>query len=244
MVLTKTVVVDIGNTRNKAAVFEGDTFTEKLVFDSLNLEPLTELITKYQPVTSLVSSVGVDALAVTQLLKQHTKCYELSSSLEVPFKNLYATPQTLGMDRMAAVAGAMHFFVAKNCLVIDAGTCVTYDFITANAEYLGGAISPGLMMRLKAMAHFTQRLPEVTFELPQTYIGNSTQNSMLSGAYFGLLGEINDTITRYEEQFGEVQVLLCGGDTGLFDKHTKKSIFAAPDLVLYGLNKILLHNAT
>ncbi len=243
MASIKNIVVDIGNTRSKAAVFEGTVLLEKIIFKGEDVRAIEVLLENYHPATSLISSVGIKADTIIEMLKTQTICFELTPELPVPFHNLYATPHTLGMDRVAGVTGAMHFFSKQNCLVIDMGTCVTYDFITAGADYLGGAISPGLHMRLQAMAHFTQRLPELAFEKPVSFIGNSTQNSMLAGAYYGLLGEINETIQRYDEQFWDVQVILCGGDAELFDKHTKKSIFAAPDLVLYGLNNILDYNA-
>jgi type III pantothenate kinase len=163
----------------------------------------------------------------------------------VPFFIDYGTPQTLGMDRVAAVAGALYHFPGQASLVIDMGTCVTYDFINKEGHYLGGAISPGLKMRLRAMHDYTQKLPLAELsDAPEEFIGSSTVACLQSGAYFGLLGEINDTVERYEGRFGTLNVLLCGGDTPLFDKHTKKSIFAAPDLVLFGLHKILQLHAT
>jgi type III pantothenate kinase len=236
------LVLDIGNTRCKAAVFNGDTLLEKRRFDPDDMDALIILVETYRPSLSMMSSVGVDAKVFQKYLEAQTRCLELTSSLPVPFRNLYATPQTLGMDRVAAVAAAKHLFPDRHCLVIDMGTCITYDFVTAQHDYLGGSISPGLRMRLQAMAYFTKRLPEIEPEVPDTFIGDSTRNSMLSGMYYGVLGEINELVERYEKQFGDLQVILCGGDSGMFDKHTKKSIFAAPDLVLDGLNQLLHYN--
>ncbi|MES2779844.1 MAG: type III pantothenate kinase [Bacteroidota bacterium] len=238
------LVVDIGNTRSKAAIFEDKRLLSEVIVFTDDLQPVQSLIEKYQPTHSIWGSVAKESEALITLLQQQTITLKLSPEIIFPFQNEYATPHTLGMDRAAGVAGAMQLFPAQHCLVIDAGTCITFDFVTKDKRYLGGAISPGLRMRLKAMHTFTQKLPDLSFEQPDNYIGSSTKGSMLSGAYFGLLGEINDTIARYEEQFGEVQVVLCGGDAALFDKRTKKSIFAAPDLVLHGLFKILQLNAT
>lgn len=243
MGLTHNLVVDIGNTRSKIAIFQEDVLLEQAVIGNVDLDTLHGVIARYQPVYSILSSVGEDGEAIKQILKQDTRFMELTPELPKPFVNKYLTPQTLGMDRVAGIAGAQFYFSDQHCLVIDMGTCVTYDFITAQSEYLGGAISPGLNMRLKAMAQFTKRLPDLVFEKPEGFIGGTTKDSMLSGVYYGMLGEINDTIRRYEEQFGAIQVLVCGGDGPIFDKHTKKSIFAAPDLVLYGLNKLLRYNA-
>ncbi|MES2560253.1 MAG: type III pantothenate kinase [Bacteroidota bacterium] len=243
--MKKGLVVDAGNTRLKAAVYEeGVLVSDVVVFSYDNHLPLQTLLETEHPTHTLLSSVTNHPEALLYLLNRYTKTIILSTDVLFPFKNEYATPQTLGMDRAAGIAGALQLFPDQNCLVIDAGTCVTFDFVTSDNRYLGGAISPGLNMRLQAMHTFTQKLPELRFEEPSNYIGDSTKGSMLSGAYFGLLGEINDTIARYEEQFGEVQVILCGGDGVLFDKRTKKSIFAAPDLVLHGLYKILQLNAT
>lgn len=245
MVVTKGLIVDIGNTRIKAAVAgEGKFLSEVKVFNEKDLEPLERLVQEYGPSHSIIGSVSGHTETVAAVLSRNTSTLILSSDSIFPFVNDYATPHTLGMDRAAAVAGAMSVFPHQACLVIDAGTCVTFDFVTAQGHYLGGAISPGVNMRLQAMHTFTQKLPAISFQLPETFVGDSTHSSMLSGAYFGLLGEINDTISRYEEQFGPVQVLLCGGDAMLFDKRTKKNIFAAPDLVLHGLFKILQLNAT
>jgi type III pantothenate kinase len=238
------LVVDIGNTRAKAGIFHLNELVEKVLFTINDADPLRGLIQKYAPTHSLLCSVGAEPAEIIELLKQRTSFFQLTHHLQVPFFIDYQTPHTLGMDRVAAVAGAQHFFPVQPCLVIDMGTCVTYDFITADYHYLGGAISPGLTMRLRAMHEQTKRLPLIEAEEIHEFIGKSTKDSMLSGAFFGLLGEINDTIARYEERFGNIQVLLCGGDASLFDKQTKKSIFAAPDLVLFGLHKILQFHAT
>jgi type III pantothenate kinase len=239
------LVIDTGNTRTKAAVFLGNELVIKKTSEAPDLGMIRELIATYTPEYALLCSVGVENEKIKDLLRQHTRFVQLTHTLRVPFVIEYETPHTLGMDRVAGVAGALHFFPGEPCLVIDMGTCVTYDLVTADNIYKGGAISPGLNMRLKAMHEQTRRLPLISLENPpEDFVGKTTAGSMLSGAYFGLLGEINDTIARYEERFGELRVLLCGGDASLFDKHTKKSIFAAPDLVLFGLHKILQLHAT
>lgn len=234
-----TLTVDNGNTSIKAGIFQDDVLLETFIFNIEQSGQLHSIIRKHQPSHSILCSVGQDVSQVEDVLKAHTAFTQLTYQTPLPFHMAYRTPQTLGTDRIAAVAGACHFFPGKACLVIDAGTCITYDFITADAQYLGGAIAPGLRMRLQAMHHFTQKLPELTFEQPADFIGDSTQSCMLSGAFYGMAGEINATIARYEERYGKVQVISCGGDSAGFDKHIKSNIFAAPFLVLYGLNKIL-----
>lgn len=166
----------------------------------------------------------------------------MSPNLSLPFKSEYATPETLGADRIAAVAGASKLFPGENVLAIDLGTCITYDFITMQNIYKGGAISPGINMRFKAMKHFTARLPKlpVPDNLPDI-TGDSTRSCMESGVLNGVSFEIEGMVAAYKK-FGEIKIILTGGDAFIFEKKFKEYIFAAPDLVLIGLNVILQHN--
>jgi type III pantothenate kinase len=236
--MKKSLVIDIGNTLIKVAVFYNEEMVAKHFFKKDETDPLNEWIKTYEPQIAIVSSVAEEQID----LVKNIQLLQMSAKLQMPFQNSYATPNTLGMDRAAAVAGAMHLFPNEHVLVIDAGTCITYDFVTNNGEYFGGGISPGLHMRLKALNVFTQRLPLVDFTKPETFIGNSTERSMLVGVYYGMLDEINGMVERYTAKFGTIKTISCGGDALLFDKQTKTSIFATPDLVLIGLNKILHYN--
>lgn len=240
MARTRLLAIDKGNTRGKAAVFTET--NETFRFDFTDAQSLLEWFLPLQPTHAIYCNVGAKDEVFEQMVSRKVSMLQLNHSANFPFQNKYQTPQTLGMDRAAAVAGAIEIFPNTNCLVIDVGTCITYDFVTAEKNYLGGAIAPGLQMRLQAMHEFTAKLPNVKAKLPETFIGNTTETSMLSGAFYGVLAEINGTIERYEEQFGNLQVLICGGDAHLFDKRTKKSIFVAPDLVLTGLKNIATIN--
>ncbi|MDA9313033.1 type III pantothenate kinase, partial [Vicingaceae bacterium] len=154
------------------------------------------------------------------------------------------SPDTLGKDRIAAVAGAQGQFPNQNTLVIDAGTCVTYDFLTAEGDYLGGAISPGVQLRLQAMNDYTSKLPLLKWEgadNPQS-IGDTTITSMLSGAVNGLISEMRGFIESYEKQYKSLKIVITGGDSNFFVKELKNGIFADPNLVLKGLNDILIYN--
>ena len=233
-----TLSIDIGNTKIKAGIFIENELTETFVFDKNEIGKIESLVRKFLPTHTVLSSVGETFVGLENMLAEKSNFIKLSHQTKLPFTSTYQTPQTLGVDRIAAVAGAVGLFSDKNCLVIDMGTCITFDFVSDNCEYFGGAISPGLNMRLQAMHQFTKKLPLVSFRLISEFIGNTTETSILSGAFFGVVGEINQTIERYEEQFGPIQVITCGGDSALFDKHIKRDIFAAPFLVLYGLNKI------
>ncbi len=236
------LVVDIGNTKIKAGIFNDNTLQKTFVFDKDKTPDLQKIIDTYLPSKSILSNVGFEDIEIEKILSAQTDFIKLSHQTKLPFNNHYQTPQTLGMDRIAAVAGAVQMFPKTNSLIIDLGTCITYDFISADDNYLGGAISPGLQMRLHALHHFTQKLPQLTFKEINEFVGTTTETSILSGVFYGILGEINETITRYEQRYGAVQVITCGGNSVLFDKHIKRNIFAAPFLVLYGLNKILAIN--
>ena len=152
--------------------------------------------------------------------------------------------ETLGVDRIAAVCGAFALFPEKNCLVIDAGSCITYDVLDQKGNYCGGSISPGLEMRLKAMHTFTARLPLVKVNQQVNLIGNSTESCLQSGALYGVLAEIEGIVEKYNQNYAELRVIMCGGDASLFENQLKPTIFVAPDLVLKGLNRILLQNAS
>ena len=143
---------------------------------------------------------------------------------------------------MAAACGALEIFQDQNCLVIDAGTCINYEFLDKQANYHGGAISPGIQMRFEAMHKFTARLPLLKEISKTDLVGNSTESCMKSGVINGVLAEVNGIIDQYNQKFPRLRVILCGGDAHFFENNLKPPIFVAPDLVLHGLNRILLHN--
>ena len=231
------LVIDIGNTRAKLAVFAGD----EIIHESQQINDIPHLIKTYQVERAIICSVGADYSVANALLTVPTLI--LNHETPLPFQVNYETPQTLGMDRVAGVAGAMQLFPNQSCLVIDAGTCITYDFISSDGIYSGGAISPGLHMRFKAMHEFTAKLPLPELVWPNDFEGKSTRDSLLSGVCLGLADEINGRIARYSQRFGPIQVIICGGDANLLKQHIKNNIFAAPSLVMFGLNQILKFNA-
>ncbi|MFI5221717.1 MAG: type III pantothenate kinase [Bacteroidia bacterium] len=233
------LAVDSGNTNIKAGLFEENVLKEIFVLENKEWNLFHSVVKKNKVQRTILSSVGEINTELESLFQTSTRFYKLSAKIKLPFKINYRTPETLGADRLAGVAGAMHFYPKTHCLVIDAGTCITSDFITAEEEYLGGSISPGLQMRLNTMHRFTSRLPEIKFTQPIHFIGKSTESSMLSGVYNGIADELNGTIHRYESEFGNIQNIICGGDSSVFANRIKSNIFAAPYLVLYGLKKIL-----
>ncbi len=235
------LVIDIGNTRIKLGVF----FESVLILhDEIILgeeAKIKNIIDAYQVAHVLVSDVSGKGSQINQLL-QEVAVLQLNHQTKLPFNNRYKSGETLGADRLALVAGAMHFYDKSNCLVIDAGTCITYDLLTVGGDYLGGNISPGLQMRLKAMHNFTGKLPLPQWREPSGIMGQDTESCLLTGAYFGLVGEISYFIDRYDLDFNDLKVVLSGGDAALLAKPIKKSIFVHEHLLLYGLNKILIEN--
>jgi len=166
----------------------------------------------------------------------------VSSASKVPFKNTYKTPKTLGVDRIALVAAAVVKFPKKHVLVIDAGTCITYDFVTKEAAYLGGAISPGIKMRYQSLHAFTENLPLLDVFESNNFIGTSTEESIISGVLTGVQKEINGFIEDYQQEYLDLTVVLTGGDTNFLSKQLKSSIFANQNFLLQGLNEILKFN--
>ena len=234
-----TLAIDIGNTRTKVAVFNQNELIAEVHLHQLDDLPI--FLQTQQPDYAVMCAVGAGADEIAEVILSHQiPLLRVTPQTVFPFIIQYKTPQTLGMDRVAGIAAAQYFYPHKNCLVIDAGTCITYDFLSENNQYTGGAIAPGLQMRLKAMHEFTLKLPQPDLIWPEDFEGQSTNDALLSGVCFGLADEINGKIERYTQRYGPLQVLLCGGNAAMLAKHIKNNIFAVPSLVLVGLNQILL----
>ncbi len=237
------LIIDVGNSRTKAAVFENDTLFEIKVFDSNKLLNEVDIfIKKYSIDQGIISSVKKISKNVLNQLKNKTSILVLDSSIKVPFKNLYKTPKTLGVDRIALIANAVDKFQDKDVLVIDAGTCITFDFVNEHKEYLGGAISLGIEMRYKSLHSYTSKLPLLTKVIPENFVGKTTAENMHSGVINGVLNEIKGVIEQYERENPFLTIVLTGGDTNFLAKQLKSSIFANPNFVLEGLNTILIYN--
>ncbi|MFD0964345.1 type III pantothenate kinase [Pseudofulvibacter geojedonensis] len=235
------LIIDVGNTRAKLAVYENNSLKKRWVVEKKNLLNKSLKILKNDPDIShaIISSVAhLDEKGLNEIDKK-AKLLVLNKDVAIPFKNLYATPKTLGVDRIALIAAAAHQYPGKNILVVDAGTCVTFDFLNSNNEYLGGAISPGLTIRYEALHKLTAKLPLLKPEQIEDFIGDSTATSMHSGVVNGLVQEIDGVITQYKNRYKELTVILTGGDTNFLAKSLKSSIFANSNFLLEGLNVIL-----
>jgi len=240
----KIATIDSGNTRIKLGTFEKDRLIDIKHVNHSNAETVLSIIHEFQPSHVVISDVSGKLHAFIVQLKNDFPCIVLEAGMSFPIEINYDTPTTLGVDRVAVSIGAKMLFPENACLVFDCGTCLTIDYTDSNNCYQGGSISPGYNMRINAMHHFTGKLPNTPATKPEYFIGKSTIACMQSGAFYGMLDEINAAITRYKEHFGDMQVLICGGDAELFAKHIKNNIFAAPELIHFGLYQIAKHHVS
>jgi type III pantothenate kinase len=240
------IVIDIGNTLVKTAVFHN----EKLVLNqSFSLKKLRQNVTRLcnnNPPDGIIFSTVVRS-SLNNLMNELRKKWKckvllLSRDLDLPLKNAYKTPETLGFDRLANATAAWHIFPEQSSLIIDAGTCLKFDFIDKRGRYLGGSISPGLKMRFEALNTFTSSLPLYPPGKTRKITGTTTRESIYSGVYQGMLAEIKGLVNQYRGKYTDLNVILTGGDTSLFAGELKNGIFADRFLTLKGLNVILKHN--
>jgi len=236
----KQLIIDIGNSRIKTAVFEQDNLLDEGIFEDLAQFAIYSKQLVFSQ--AIISSVTFTESQLHDLLD--FPFLFLGSKTPLPFQNLYATPETLGVDRKAAAIGARTVFQKCPVLAIDLGSCITYDFMDESDSYLGGAITPGLQMRFKAMNQHTARLPLVELEQGEkpNLIGDSTVSCLRSGVFYGIQFEMQGFIQAYQAQYDGLKVIICGGDSKIFESLTKDHIFVIPNLVLRGLNRILTYN--
>jgi len=233
-----TLCFDFGNTRKKVAVFNKGKLSKTIVLDDDTIATIESLTDTYKPDKSILSSVIEHNAAIEEWLAGKTKFHKLSHLTKLAFTTPVGKPETIGADRLALCAAAVHYYPKKHNLVIGMGSCVTYNFINKYHEFLGGAISPGMEMRLKAMHHFTAKLPLVSVDSNVPLIGYDTATNLLTGAVLGLAKEIDGFVDSYKEKYGNFNVLLTGGDLVHLAYHLKNKIFADPDLIFKGLYAI------
>lgn len=239
------LIIDVGNTYTKLAVFKQDRLLSKISVDTKNcINEVKKLQKIHKNFTSaIVSSVGKLDEPTLKHLKTTFNLLELSHKTKLPFKNLYATPKTLGIDRIALVCASVAQYPDNNVLIIDAGTCITYDFVNTKNQYLGGAISPGINMRYKALHNQTANLPLLDIEIPMHLIGDSTITAIHSGVINGVLREMDGIIKDYVNKYIDLTIILTGGNAKMLSKQLKSSIFANSNFLLEGLNFILKYNS-
>ena len=235
------LIIDIGNTSSKVAIFnKSDIIKQQVVLD-LTLSQVLSFCSGFTISASIISSVKKIDNNV-QAIISHFNSLFLTYKTTVPILNDYKTTETLGKDRLAGIVGANTSFPNKNILLIDAGSCITFDFFM-DSTYCGGRISPGLQMRYDALHTFTNQLPQISISDAHFTLGKDTNSSIISGVQQGAIDEMDTAIDAFRKENKDSVVILCGGDYNFFDKHLKNRIFVDPFIVLKGLNIILEFNA-
>ena len=236
------LIIDIGNSSAKLAVFEENTILKKITCASKSIASNVKKLRKeYSIKNCIVSSVSKFDMAKLNGFEGFNKVIQLNHHTKIPFVNEYNSPSTLGVDRIALASAAITNYPKQNVLVIDAGTCITYDFINSNKKYQGGAISPGIVLRYKSLYDYTANLPRLEQDQYEL-IGKDTESAIHSGVLNGLIQEIDGVIGQYQKNYQNLTVVLTGGDTNFLAKKLKSTIFANPNFLLEGLNSILIHN--
>ena len=236
------LTIDVGNTRTKAVVYDAaGLLLDSIIAEGNELAPIKELVRRNNIEHVIVSTTGIREWKLSELGIKG-KNIELSHEVPLPISIVYTTPETLGRDRIAAACGAKAYYPGKNCLVINAGTCMTMDLILGTGVYLGGNIAPGLRMRLQAMHEYTAKLPLVEPAWPELAFGDSTAHALQNGACLGMIMEIEGIFQRAKDAFGEVLIVMTGGDSSFLADRIESQIFVAPELVTQGLFQILAFN--
>ena len=231
--------VDLGNTRTKLGVYKDGSLIQTRILSSLQLNSLKQ---DYPNSKVAVSNVSKNEHIHSLKKNFRDDFFELTYSVRLPFEMCYDTPYTLGKDRISNAAALVDLSIDKPKLCVDIGTCIKFDFVDQNNRYFGGSISPGLRLRLAALNQKTENLPNLDFKKPSSFIGNNTNQSILSGVYFGMLNEIEGMIDQYLAKYPEMNIIITGGDAIHFDFNQKYSIFADENFTLGGIYQIYLLN--
>jgi type III pantothenate kinase len=240
------LVIDIGNTNHKLAIFSGRDLVHFQYTKEISSAVVDELIAKFNVNASSILSVGKEHEELVSLLKRKTKFHPFGTTLQLNVKNYYKTPETLGLDRWAKVLATSQEYPGKACFIIDSGTCITYDLINSESEYFGGSISPGVGMRFAALNLYTNRLPLLEWNPMDTEIpaGVDTVTAIRNGVLQGIVNEVEGNISIQNKINKGLRVLITGGDATFLLEQLKNSIFAPqiihdPYLVLKGLNEVI-----
>ena len=236
--MNTTLCFDFGNTRLKYGLFINGQISEIVSLADDSNETIEQLLKKYKPEKIILSSVINHNTGIEKSMAEASSFHKLSSQTILPFTTPVGKPETIGTDRLALAAAAVHFYKGRNNLVIGLGSCVTYNFINKYNSFIGGSISPGMEMRFNSLNKYTAKLPLIKADWNFPLIGYDTRTNILSGVLMGLATEIDGIIDDYEEKFSNFNVLLTGGDALYFAHHLKNKIFVDPDLIFKGLYAI------
>ena len=230
-----TLCLDFGNTRLKAAIFQNDRIYKEINLTDDNTETIASLITEYAPQKSILASVVHHNPEIETLLADKTRFHKISNETKKNFSIAVSKPDTIGPDRIALIAAAVHFHSGKNNLIIGMGSCITYNFVDQKNCFLGGAISPGMDMRFRAMHEFTAKLTLTEADWNFPLIGYDTKTNLQSGVITGILGEIEGFTARYHEKYGNFNTILTGGNASYFASQLKSRIFADVNFLFKGM---------
>lgn len=236
----KSLVIDQGNTSTKVALFEDGVMLQFQRLPSFTVDAVAQIASEHSVDASILSTVVALPPSFLAALRDSLPGFLLlEAGTPLPIENLYATPETLGRDRLAVCVGANYLKPDANLLVIDAGTAVTYDIVNARNQYVGGNISPGLEMRARALHDYTSKLPKVELPVEVPLCGTTTENALQSGVLMGLVYEIDGCIDSFSMVYPDLSVFLTGGSAFYFERRLKNAIFANDNLLMVGLNRIL-----
>ena len=238
-----TLCFDFGNTRLKLAFFQGKKLIEVIVIDDADVATIEQNLKKYTPGKTILSSVINHNPEIENLLTQKSKFHKLDHLSKLPFTTPVGKPETIGADRLALAAAVVYFYPNAHNLVIGLGSCITYNFINNDREFLGGGISPGMEMRMKSLNQFTAKLPIVKPDGNVPLVGYDTVTNILSGVVLGMANEIDGFIDQYKLRLKNFNVHLTGGDLVYLAPHLKNQIFADPELIFKGLYAISESNS-
>lgn len=230
-----TLCLDFGNTRLKAALFENDLLEHELYLPDDTPATIEELLKTLKPKRSILSSVINHDPLIEKILAAKTVYHKLSYETKLNFTAPVSKPGTIGPDRLALIAAAVHYYPGKNNLVIALGSCITYNFVNQYHEFLGGNITPGMDMRFKSMHEYTAKLPLVKADWNFPLIGYDTKTNLLSGVIYGITCEIDGFVDKYAVKYGNFNVLLTGGNSAYFASQLKNKIFADSNFLFKGL---------
>lgn len=236
--MTRTICFDFGNSRYKAAIFEESELKEIIVLPDAQVQTLEALIEKWNPTKTILSSVIHHDKSIEDYLSKVAPFHLIGPETKLNFTTPVGNPETIGADRIALCAAAVHLHPGQHNLAISLGTCITYNFISNTHQFLGGSISPGMQMRFRSMHEQTALLPLITPTKDFPLVGYDTKTNLLSGVVWGMAAEINGIIEAYEAKYSNFNVQLTGGDLSYFVPRLKKRIFADPNLIFKGLYAI------
>jgi type III pantothenate kinase len=237
------ICIDAGNSRVKFGIFDEDNLCEVFIHQSMDINYIESVYEKYQFTRGLIcGSRHIEKEVLSQLADKYD-IRILTHNTPLPIKNLYRTPESLGKDRLAGAVGGHFAFPFYDNLIIDLGTANTYNYVNQRAEFFGGNIAPGLAMRINLLHQGTDKLPMVSLHGEVNLYGMDTESALRNGAILGTIAEIEYYKKRFSEQYSAINIILTGGNAGVISHYLQNSYVIKPDLVLEGLNKILLHNA-